>query len=159
MTETAGDPKAAVKALGALFAAAVGLAGGYFGYRLAIPAAPAAPPAPAATAAPKEPPPKPPRYRYDLHITPYGASVAIDGEVVGQAPLVLSFAPTAARPDYSVEVSAPGYVTWKRKLTPTRDDELTVSLTPEAVPEAPSPDDTPEEKPKRRGEREKAPTE
>lgn len=102
--------------VGALVAAVAGLAGGYLGYGALRPS-----PEPPALVESKD-------FRYSIRTDPYGATITVDGQVIGKAPMVLTFSPTKEKPQYQVTISHPGYTPKDLTLRPEKDEETTVTL-------------------------------
>jgi hypothetical protein len=107
----------AAQIVGLLAGVAGGFVVGLFGFR----ATQSAPPPPTKAIVSKE-------VKYSVRTEPFGATISIDNQVVGTAPMVLTFSTTQEKSSYSLNFSHPGYASRQLELRPEKDEEATITL-------------------------------
>ena len=96
-----------------------GLAVGFLGLRLTQSPTPATP---------TKAPPSYKEITYSVRTEPFGATISIDNQVIGTAPITLTFAPTPQKPTYTLTVSHPGFASKQLAYTPEKNEAATITL-------------------------------
>jgi PEGA domain len=96
-----------------------GLLIGGLGFRLTQSSIPTSPSKPAVVS--KE-------VTYSVRTEPFGATILIDNQVIGTAPMILSFAPTPEKSKYTLTFSHPGFASTQIEYLAEKDTEATITL-------------------------------
>jgi hypothetical protein len=68
---------------------------------------------------------------YSVRTEPFGATISVDNNVLGTAPMVLLFAPTPEKSKYQLTVSYPGFISTSFTHLAEKNEEATITLTPQ----------------------------
>jgi hypothetical protein len=80
------------------------------------------------TPLPKEKPIVSKEFKHSIRTEPFGATLSIDNQTVGTAPMVLIFSSTPEKSKYTLTVSHPGYASKQIEIQPSKDEETLITL-------------------------------